>query len=93
MNSPIRTRIPGFCWLTKTSLRAGIYSKSLPFVTTAGRGANYLGVTPAFSHAQQALDMPAVCGECFPIIPLSSFGERTQGRYRKVRPLLFPSIK
>ncbi len=93
MNSPTDTRIPGLCWLTKAPLHTGFYIKSLPFVSTAGRGANPSGVAPAYSHAQQALDMPAVSDEYISIIPPSSFGERTQGRYRKVRPLLFPSIK
>jgi hypothetical protein len=43
-----------------------------------------------FSRTQQALDMPGIRGDYISIIPPSSFGERTQGRYRKVRPLLFP---
>ena len=34
--------------------------------------------------------MSAAGNEYSLIIPPSSFGERTQGRYRKVRPLLFP---
>lgn len=33
--------------------------------------------------------MPTVRGEYLSIMPPSSFGERTQGRYCKVRPLLF----
>ena len=46
--------ISRFFRLTKASFHAGFRFKSLPFVSTAGRGATPPGVAPAYFYSQDA---------------------------------------